>query len=179
MRKTVIALLLFALVPVMASAQLIGADKFSLVGGLGTSLAINSSEFQSDFKEGVTWSLRGEFRVLPQFALYGDYANVSFDPIDALDGDIQVSSAAIGGIFFGNLNAAKTVYAFIDVGVVSNTVHDGDTEFKLRPGGGVDIACSPQVGIRPSAYVSRYAGQPEFVDGLELKLALRLTPFAQ
>lgn len=178
MRKAIAMLLLLAL-PSVASAGVIGMDKFSLVGGLGTSIAVNSSEFQSDFKEGVTWSLRGEFRVLPSFAVYGDYANVSFDPMEAVNGDIQISSAAVGGIFFGNLNTFGTVQAFIDVGVVSNTVHEGDTEFKLRPGGGVDIAASSQVGIRPSVYISRYAGQPDFVDGLELKLALRLTPFAQ
>lgn len=179
MKKLAIALLLVALIPAVASAQIISKDNFSVVGALGVAVAVNSTAFQSDFDEGLTYSLRAEYRIHPRVSVYGDYASVSFDPVAASqDSTIEVSSAAVGVIFFGALNQSQSVLAFLDVGASSNTVEGQDTEWKVRPGGGFDVAVTPQVGIRPAVYVNRYAGDPQFVDGLEFKLWLRLTPFA-
>jgi hypothetical protein len=187
MQKVLIALLaVLALGDMSDTAQaqgerFIAKENISVVAGLGASVAINSTAFQSTFDEGLMYALRAEYRIHPRIALYGDYSTVAFDPVAASDSAVQsveVSSAAVGVMLFGTLNATNTVLAFLDVGVSSNTIEGQDTEFKARPGGGLDISLSPQVAFRPAVYVNRYAGNPEFVDGLEFKAWLRITPFA-
>src|SRR3990167_4030023 len=159
--------------------RFIGAENVSIAAALGGALLINSDWFQSEFKEGWTYAARVQYRMHPGFALYGDYASVELDPETAVGtGALQVSSAAVGLIFYGRANLTGSVLAFLDMGAASNTMQDADTEWKFRPGGGFDIAVSPQFAVCPSLYVNRYAGSPDYIDGLEFKLWFRLTPFA-